>query len=33
MEKGDLRYVKLGRSRRIPWDAIEELVGRNLVKE
>lgn len=31
MERGALRYVKLGRSRRIPLDALQELVARNTV--
>jgi excisionase family DNA binding protein len=29
MEKRELRYVKLGKSRRIPWAAIHELVEKN----
>ncbi len=31
MERGELEYVKIGRSRRIPWKALEELVVRNTV--
>jgi excisionase family DNA binding protein len=31
MDAGELRYVKLGRSRRVPWDALTELVQKNLV--
>jgi excisionase family DNA binding protein len=31
MDAGDLPYVKLGKSRRIPWDAVERLVNDNLV--
>jgi excisionase family DNA binding protein len=31
MDKGELRYVKLGKSRRIPWDALDELVRKNTV--
>jgi excisionase family DNA binding protein len=31
MEKGELRYVKIGKSRRIPWEALQELVARNTV--
>jgi excisionase family DNA binding protein len=31
MERGDLAYVKLGRSRRIPRRALVELAARNLV--
>jgi excisionase family DNA binding protein len=31
MDKGELWYVKLGKSRRIPWEAIEELVRKNTV--
>ena len=28
MEAGELAFVKLGKSRRIPWSSVEELVGR-----
>jgi excisionase family DNA binding protein len=28
MDSGTLKYVKLGRSRRIPWRALEELAAR-----
>jgi excisionase family DNA binding protein len=31
MEGGELAYVKLGRSRRIPWAALQELVAKNTV--
>jgi excisionase family DNA binding protein len=31
MDQGELRYVKIGKSRRIPWEAIEELVQKNTV--
>lgn len=31
MDRGELRYVKLGKSRRIPWDALAELVQRNTI--
>ena len=31
MEEGQLRYVKIGRSRRIPKLAIKELVSQNLI--
>jgi excisionase family DNA binding protein len=31
MDKGDLRYVKIGKSRRIPWAALEEMVEKNTV--
>jgi excisionase family DNA binding protein len=31
MDKGELRYVKIGKSRRIPWSAIEDLVQKNTV--
>ena len=31
MEAGQLAYVKIGKSRRIPWEAIEELVQKNTV--
>jgi excisionase family DNA binding protein len=31
MDKGDLRYVKIGKSRRIPWEALNELVQKNTV--
>jgi excisionase family DNA binding protein len=31
MERGDLRYVKIGKSRRIPWQALDELVRRNTI--
>lgn len=31
MERGELAYVKLGKSRRIPWSALEGLIERNLV--
>jgi excisionase family DNA binding protein len=31
MDKGDLRYSKIGKSRRIPWDAILELVQKTTV--
>ena len=31
MEAGDLPYVKLGKSRRIPWESVLRLVDENLV--
>lgn len=31
MEAGLLAYVKLGKSRRIPWDAVTNLVSQNTV--
>ncbi len=31
MDKGDLAYTKIGRSRRIPWAALQELVERNTI--
>lgn len=31
MASGELRYVKIGKSRRIPWDALDELVQKNTV--
>jgi excisionase family DNA binding protein len=31
MEKGELRYAKIGRSRRIPWSALEQLVEKSMV--
>ena len=31
MERGEMPYVKLGKSRRIPWNALEELVRQNTV--
>jgi excisionase family DNA binding protein len=31
MDAGKLRYVKIGKSRRIPWDALEELVEKNTI--
>lgn len=31
MDRGELRYVKLGRARRIPRQALSELVEKNLV--
>jgi excisionase family DNA binding protein len=31
MDKGDLPYVKIGKCRRIPWAAIEDLVRTNTV--
>jgi excisionase family DNA binding protein len=31
MDQGQLRFVKIGKSRRIPWPAIEELVQKNMV--
>jgi excisionase family DNA binding protein len=31
MDKGELRYVKIGKSRRIPWAAIDELVQKNTI--
>jgi excisionase family DNA binding protein len=31
MDAGDLRYTKLGKCRRIPWDAVERLVNNNMV--
>ena len=30
MYKGELRYAKIGASRRIPVEAVEDLVARNL---
>jgi excisionase family DNA binding protein len=30
MESGQLSYVKIGKSRRIPWDAVKQLIARNL---
>lgn len=32
MEQGTLPFVKLGRSRRIPWRALIELAASNLVR-
>jgi excisionase family DNA binding protein len=31
MDAAKLRYVKIGKSRRIPWDALDELVQKNTV--
>jgi excisionase family DNA binding protein len=31
MDSGELRYVKIGKSRRIPWEALDELVRRRTV--
>jgi excisionase family DNA binding protein len=31
MDNGELEWVKIGRSRRIPLDAIQALIERNLV--
>jgi excisionase family DNA binding protein len=31
MESGDLPYVKLGKSRRIRWEDLEDLIARNRV--
>jgi excisionase family DNA binding protein len=31
MERGELAYVKLSKSRRVPEEAVEQLVNRNLV--
>lgn len=31
MDRGDLAYVKLGKSRRIPEAAVNQLITRNLV--
>jgi excisionase family DNA binding protein len=33
MDSGQLRFVKIGRSRRIPRDALVELVRQNLVHQ
>jgi excisionase family DNA binding protein len=27
MDKGELKFVKLGRSRRVPWTSLEELAA------
>jgi excisionase family DNA binding protein len=32
MDAGELAYVKLGKSRRIPWDAVLQLVEQNTVR-
>jgi excisionase family DNA binding protein len=32
MDSGDLKYVKLGRCRRIPWRALKELAAAGLVE-
>jgi excisionase family DNA binding protein len=31
MESGQLSYVKIGKSRRIPWDAVKQLILRNTI--
>jgi excisionase family DNA binding protein len=31
MENGSLTYVKLGKSRRIPWDAVLKLIESNTI--
>ncbi|GAG31369.1 unnamed protein product [marine sediment metagenome] len=31
MDQQELAYVKLGKSRRVPWDAVHRLVKQNLV--
>jgi excisionase family DNA binding protein len=31
MERQEVRYVKLGKSRRIPWEALYELIDKNTV--
>jgi excisionase family DNA binding protein len=31
MDAGELAYVKLGKSRRVPWDAVHRLVASNMV--
>jgi excisionase family DNA binding protein len=31
MQSGELQFVKIGKSRRIPWDALDELVRRHTV--
>jgi excisionase family DNA binding protein len=31
MDKGELRYAKIGKSRRIPWAALEELAEKSMV--
>lgn len=32
MDSGELAYVKLGKSRRVPWDAVLRLVEQNTVR-
>ena len=32
MTAGELDYVKLGKSRRVPWDAVEAVVEKNTVR-
>ncbi len=29
MTNGSLQYVKIGKSRRIPWDSLDELISKN----
>lgn len=31
METGQLSYVKIGKSRRIPWDSVKRMVARNTI--
>jgi excisionase family DNA binding protein len=31
MESGDLPFVKMGKSRRVPWKALHQLIERSLV--
>ena len=31
MDAGELAYVKLGKSRRVPWGAVHELVKQNTI--
>ena len=31
MDRGELRFVKLGKCRRLPWSELERLVEKNLV--
>lgn len=31
MDVGELAYLKIGRSRRIPWDAVERLLADHIV--
>lgn len=31
MDKGQLEYVKLGRSRRIPWPALRSLIATSVI--
>jgi excisionase family DNA binding protein len=31
MDSGQLKYTKIGKSRRIPWETLHELVQKNMV--